>query len=420
MCTHFPKSSLLVVLVALALAGWAGANWWAASQMRAAALALHEDRLGDAQEHIRSCLSVFPGNPRFHFLAARIARLDSRYKEAQNHLDECQRLEGISDALQLECILLRVQGGEATDLEENAWNCIRQNHPESAWILEALARGYFQDMRLLAARYALEQWIKQEPKSIRALRWRGLAYEHLQDADSAIATYLELLDLAPHHWIGRLRLVEVLVEMRRTEDAAKHLEVLRQTRADDPSVQLFWARCLVLQGKIDEARKQFETLLAADPKNPRALYHRGLLEMQAGGGGPEMAETWFRQSLKADPGFFSAQYSLYLCLQQQPDKRAQIARELKNLHLFKQDTEQLKAVTEKLDRLPNNPDLFAQLGEIFLRRGRDERGMEFLDRVLQIDPYHAKAHQLLADEYQKKGQVDLAARHRKLAERNAK
>jgi Tfp pilus assembly protein PilF len=57
---------------------------------------------------------------------------------------------------------------------------------------------------------------------------------------------------------------------------------------------------------------------------------------------------------------------------------------------------------------------------IFLRNGEPQKGLRWLGMALQQDPWHRPAHQALAEYYQETGRLDLAARHRQLAQPGAK
>ncbi len=65
----------------------------------------------------------------------------------------------------------------------------------------------------------------------------------------------------------------------RATDAAPYLEELRSRCPNDPSVRLCWARCQHRLGRLDEARRTLDALLADEPDNAQALGERGVLAL---------------------------------------------------------------------------------------------------------------------------------------------
>ena len=64
---------------------------------------------------------------------------------------------------------------------------------------------------------------------------------------------------------------------------------------------------------------------------------------------------------------------------------------------------------------PRDPEHRREMGELFLRNGRDAEGLRWLESALRQDPDHAPTHATLAAHYEKAGRPDLAAGHRSAA-----
>jgi Tfp pilus assembly protein PilF len=52
-------------------------------------------------------------------------------------------------------------------------------------------------------------------------------------------------------------------------------------------------------------------------------------------------------------------------------------------------------------------------GILFLNNGEEQEGVRWLRQALRLDPANRQAHEALADYYQRIGQPELAARHRR-------
>src|SRR5262245_3366472 len=111
---------LLVLVIALAVAGWWGYGQvvaWRHFSAAEAALA-REDPQG-ASEHLEACIAAWPSSGQVRFLAARAARHEGRWTEAGRRLDEAAERGWVAEAIDLERALLRAQSGELHEVEEH-------------------------------------------------------------------------------------------------------------------------------------------------------------------------------------------------------------------------------------------------------------------------------------------------------------
>jgi tetratricopeptide (TPR) repeat protein len=400
---------LLVALSGLAWGGMTAFAWW---NYQAAQRALDRDDLDTAQERISRTLALWPHHAKAHFLAARIGRLRHAFQEAEFHLNACQTREGATEPLQLEWLLLRFQAGEISEIEAGLWNCLKEKHPESPWILEALARTYIRELRFHLANRCLADWLALQPDHVRALTLRAGVRELLEYREGALADYQRVVELNPDDWKGRLRLADLLLSEKKTVAALQHLEVVAKTHADSPDYRFILGKGRTLEGKIQEARDLFEKVVAVTPKNPQAHLHLGQIELQEGR--PAEAERYFRNALEIDPTCGQAYYSLSVSLlQQNQNDKAQ--RELQNYQTFKKDMEHLKKHLDDFEKTAK-PHSLVEAGDLITRRGNADLGRQFLLRALEMDPANRKAHQLLFAYYTQKNQTQKAAQHRKYLE----
>ncbi len=372
--------------------------------------ALDEDRLDDARRHIDLCLQSSPNNHAFHFLASRIHRLSSNFEKAEKHLTECERIGGKTATTKLEWQLMQAQGGDIDAVEKDLLKLLEQKHPESVSILETLSRCYMRELRLWTALRYLDQWAGKAPNSVRALHWCAWVRERTEgDRKGIYEDYYRVLKLVPDLLEFRLRLIALLVSDSRTEEALRHVEIVRKTRSDDPQLRLALAQCRALQGKTDEARALLDGLVKDGPDDCTVHYERGLVAAE-----PKERERWFRKSVQINPGMASAQFALCESLKQQ-GRMKEAALELKKYQSMRDDIENLKKLLRKMDRMPRDPDHLAGIGDILLRMKNEELGHQFMSRALAINPGHKKSHEILARFYERNNQPEKAARHRKMA-----
>src|SRR5579875_1509234 len=186
------KRSWFVALAALlVVAGMAvGAYAYAAHQWQAAQQAVQEARYEEAQRCLETCLFFWPRSVPVHLLAARAARLRGEFKEAETLLNRCLKLNrGASEAIQLEFLLLRVQGGEVDRVFPELILYVENNYPEAPLILQTLSWAYMQNLRYGPAFACLSRWHEVAPDSPEPFRWRGWVLERLSNREGAINEY---------------------------------------------------------------------------------------------------------------------------------------------------------------------------------------------------------------------------------------
>ena len=385
------KPGIVGAIFFIFLAVWFGIHFWGSHFLAAAQESCAHFRYEKARQQIHRCLAVWPGNYQANFLAARICRACSDYPQAEKHLAVCVKLQGKSEDVELEWILLRAQKGEFLDLERTLWKWSAEGHARANLIQETLVFCYMKDGRYVMARQALDKWLGENPNA-----WgyfmRGFAAQKLGERTSAAADYQRALQLDPNYWQARVLLVQLLFAEKDYDQGRAHLSILQQTHADSPDVLLFTGMDHFQKGDVDQAEKCYDLALQAMPTNALALTERGKLAMQKGQ--YVAAEKWLRGALKSDLGS-TAHFSLYQCLRSQPGREETAQAEIAH---FKEKQERLHRQARKLEeweKNPHNPDLLVELGEIFLLNQEVAKARQYLLRALQIRPDHEKARRLL-------------------------
>jgi tetratricopeptide (TPR) repeat protein len=203
--------------------------------------------------------------------------------------------------------------------------------------------------------------------------------------------------------------VWLLVRVRQFEEADPLCRRCLQRRPGDPWLTYLLAVIGHGRGDFAEAQSLLDSLLQREPLFTRALLLRAVLYNEAGE--PAKAVPLLRQVLSLDPSLQKeARYQLSLALARsgQEEEARQVMAEIQK---------------DNLDRLlssPHNPDapgLKLQRAEAGLAAGREEEALRLLTELLEQDPGFAPAHALLAAYYERKGQPERAAEHRRQAEK---
>ncbi|HYR33248.1 MAG TPA: tetratricopeptide repeat protein [Burkholderiales bacterium] len=149
-----------------------------------------------------------------------------------------------------------------------------------------LERAFLQLNRLLAAN-------PDKAANLRVVRKLAAKYPDLAPAQlaigqaalaagddkSAIAAARRAAELRPE-WEAPAVFEAQVLQKRSTADAAKRLGQFVEKNPSSREGRLNYARALILDKRGPEARKQFETLLAANPGNTDLIYTIGLLAFQ--------------------------------------------------------------------------------------------------------------------------------------------
>jgi tetratricopeptide (TPR) repeat protein len=412
-----PRRTLAILLLLAVIAfgiGLTGAQIWAVYHFRAARSALARYHVTEAGNHLEACLKIWPNDPDVLFLAARSARCAGLFDEADDFLNRYQEQRGRDDDVVLERALLTAERGDVDDVLKFCVARVEANDPASPLILEAVARGCLRayPYRLNDANWALQTWLKREPDNPMALLLRGhLDHERYADTDAA-AAFRRALEIDPDLDEARDRLTQLLLGIVQPAEARPHLEYLRRRRPNDPLVVVRLAQCLNLLGKQEEAIRLLDELLVRYPGFGPALGIRGKLALDAGQYAE--AESWLRQAHERTPWDASLLPLLQKCLSQsgQTDKAQALEPQVKQT---KEDLERLDGLLGQGQNKLNNVDVQYEAGVILLRIGAYDEGLRRLEHATQLDPRHVKAHEALADFYQRTGDSLKAAKHQRLA-----
>jgi tetratricopeptide (TPR) repeat protein len=149
-----------------------------------------------------------------------------------------------------------------------------------------LENGFMQLNRLLAANpdkaanlRVVRQLVSKHPQLAQAHFALAQASVSAGDEDAAIAAIRRASALRPDWELAAL--LEAQIAQRRSPAAAA--KVLGDFVAKNPNsreARLNYARVLVMDKRLPEARKQFEAVLAANPGNTEVIYAVGLLAFQ--------------------------------------------------------------------------------------------------------------------------------------------
>jgi Tfp pilus assembly protein PilF len=128
---------------------------------------------------------------------------------------------------------------------------------------------------------------------------------------------------------------------------------------------------------------------------------------------PKRAEERLRKAMALDPSDTEAQFTLITALQmQRRDEEAAAA--LAEYNRQKAQVERVnKLLQDEARRQSRDPQAAFEIGALLMGIRHNRQGMHWLDEALNRDPHHRPTHELLADYFDKNGDRERAAFHRR-------
>lgn len=334
-----------------------------------------------------------------HFLKARIYRKTGKFDEFEKSLAKARTL-GLSESrFENEKLLLRGQSGNMSELLsklEDLVGGVEQFDPPEVY--EALVNGFLILGRFNEATTYIEYWEKDFPEDPRQKFYKAtllFRYGPIRKIEGAKQQAEELLrevtDQYPTYYRAVLSHGDVLLNLNRVEEAAVQFEKCRN-HPDAGLVPLIsLAKCYGDLGRQAEAKEILQDVLEQDPVNVDARAELGKLQFN---------DEEFEQALD------NLQFS-YDARSYDPDLTNMLARTLEVLGRSKEADQLFQRASDIREKLAKVQTLMAEvdlgagidkrveLSEIILEFGDIEKGMLYLRSVLDVDPKHPKANELL-------------------------
>ncbi len=375
---------VLALLTAIVVFAWPHAAAWVNLQRGKSAL---EDNPVAARESLSRCLATWPNDAEAHFYASRAARRCEELGEAERHLNDAARLGWSPPLVDQERAQIQAEYQSLADL----------------------TNSLIADFRWPEADGVVNRWLEFQPESATAWALQGQIRERLRKVPAAIVSLREAVRLAPNNRRIAFDLARLLLENRQApEEAAGVLERLVRDDPREAAAHVQLAACREAQGRPDEAATILDGVLSANPADPKAQFFRGRLELNRGN--PKTAIGYLQRAAELDASDRETLYSIVVALGSiGTPEEVRVAEER-----WKRCDADLKRVAELatlIARSPENADLRSEIGELFLRNGRDADGVRWLQSALAKQPEHEPTHHALAEYYRRTGQTQLAAEH---------
>ena len=351
------------------------------------------------------------------FLTARTYRVQGEMNLARDHLESAWHLGFPVARLQREQTLALAQSGQFRDAEPALPNLLMDSRGDMADICEAYVIGYIRTYRLNQAERLLAAWLADSPQHPRALLLRAKMQIDLLNWKAAEQDLGRVLDSVPEHADAADILAGVLLKQKQPEAALKVLPVAVRDPRSRLSALLREVECHRIQGDEKVARQRLESILKEYPDSMQAHLELGCVESDLGAF--EAAIEELEQARKRAPNSPEVRYALAIALRG-GGREAEAKEEFAYVTRAREGVAEAMNLRGKVAQNPGDADLRCRIGTLLLDYGQTDRGLVWLQSVLDVNPQHTDAHRRLALYYEnRKDESDefakLASDHRKFA-----
>jgi tetratricopeptide (TPR) repeat protein len=389
-----------------------------------AELLLEDGKVSDAEQDVNRVLKLLPTAPEAHYVLAKVHRARGASLSYRQELGEALRLNPALESIRSELAgdLIRSNSGQAAlDVlnaappEQRGSHVLHVQRNWAWWALgnmaelrkgidAGLAAGRVPDYLIQnglwhlragnagPAKAALEEALKIDPGDVRALQFLSQTYMSLKDARGAVQKVKEYADQNPksaavQHFFGTL-----LMANADKQGARKAFHNAKSVAPEFVNADLSLIQVDMTEGKVDDARKKLEAVLARDKENLTARMWLGNLQLIAGDA--RNSTENFRQVIAANPKNAEALNNLAWVLAENGAA-----------------DDALKHAEKAVELQPKNADFNDTLGWIMYKKGVYSLAIKYLEKADTGNPvvkYHlAMAYAKVGD--LKRGRVALDA-----------
>lgn len=414
---------VLGVAVGLGLVGLVIAWVWGEVSVRADADSAHRlmeaRRFDEAERALGRWLRARPGSAEAYLLKARLAYARGRFGDCQKALGRAREL-GLDEKeyRRLDALLL-AHSGRTREAEEALVRVAQESDRPDAEILEALARIYLESYRLPLASAVLDRWVRVDPDNPKPYLWMTEIDLRAEQGgpERAIEHFREALRRDPDLDRARRGLAEALREAQRPEEAAREFAVYLRRKPDDPDARLGAARTALVLGRESEAIKHLDRALAIDPDHAEALQERAGIDLTHGD--LEKALARLDRAAQIDPYHAEVAYRRGLTLERL-GHREEAQQEKTRSKRLRAEQKRLTEIQHQFNQDPKNDQLACEIARWMFDHGQEQAGVRWAKTVLTHAPGHPEANRLLAEYYDRQGEVGLANFYKMQANQDAR
>jgi len=330
----------------------------------------------------------------------------------ESHLVRASRLGFSHSRIEREKVLSLAQTGRVHEVESYLPSMLVDPGEDVADICASYVSGYCLSFDFDSATVLLEAWAKDSADDPEPHVRFGDVWYSQNEWKEAIPNYRRAIAIAPRNVKAQLSLAQCLLRIYEPAEAEKGFRIVIREDPENAEALEGLGTCLMSQSRLEDARTAFLAVIDRNPGHLEARRRLGELELALER--PERAVDWLKPLVDAWPED-KAYCSLYAQALQEIGRVEEARPWWEAVRQAETALGKLEKLNESVKNDPTNPELRYEIGSLLLRfRSRDD-GAGWFKSLLQFDPTHARAHEALAEYYEKTGQIELSRQHRQLA-----
>jgi tetratricopeptide (TPR) repeat protein len=219
------------------------------------------------------------------------------------------------------------------------------------------------------------------------------SYASKRDFERAISAAQEYLKQDPQSVAGRLALGNAYFMAQRFSEAKQVARNILRSEPGEPAALEIEGNAEYLLGEVAPAINTFIDLLERQPENQEAPYMLGRIYYQEGR--IDQAVGQFERVLRLNPRAYKALDNLGLCYQSKGDYETATRYFLSAIKLVDKDHREYDSV-------------YANLAELLLNAGNDEKAFDAAAKAVDRNPYSARDFYLGGKALERLGKLDLS------------
>ena len=407
---NFRKVMTVAVLLGVAVAVCGLAHQTALWQTSVAIE--HRDNLA-AKWWLKVGSWTWPRGGEWYYLSSITNRRNEDFAQVESDLKAAHQRGWKSEDLQRQQLLALAQSGQFNDVGNKWSELLVEAGSDGPEICKSFVNYSLSRFQIADASRVIDAWKRDFPDDPEAWFVEGRILVVLQRWPDAERVLLEALQRNPAHQETLRELTIPLMKQLKFAEAEAIARKAFVGEPDSPDISATLAHCVLQQGRTDEARDILNAAVKQHPNHLGLLAEIGRMHLELNE--LDLAVKYLGQVIELQPENTELRYSFAQALR----SLGQEEEAQQHFKLVDEGTRallQLSRLTSQVVEDPSNIDLRFKVASITWKWKSRSDGEAWLRSVLEYDPKHAGAHELLANHYESIGQTNEAALHRKLAQ----
>jgi tetratricopeptide (TPR) repeat protein len=369
--------------------------------------------LGQAQIHLEQCIHVRPTDGEVLFAMARNLRRMEKFEQAAEYLRKASQQHWVPAQINLERHLIRAQTGYLSKVVDQLQRLLEEGNLDDRLIFEALVLGYLRTNFLTEANRWATIWIEQHPDDWLARYWHGLVLEGGSQFNLAKDEYEKALKLNPAGFGLHLRVAEVLMHMKPSEESLAHYEEALKTEPGNAIALYGLAQCQHSLRSSEDAKVTLTRLIEMHPEFIGAYTLRAQLAEEQDK--DEEALEWLKkaQAIDANDRLTNLRTFEVLHRLKRDNEAREVQRRSKEID---NQLVRLDAITKELLEHPKDVALRNEAGNILLNLGKPSDAFRWFLSAFFVDNKDKPTIDGMKKCLQRMGDKELIERYKPLLE----